>query len=140
MDDRDYRAVVGEATNILVGGRVPFVQRVMSSALPHVAWTEELRRKDPAGGRRTNEYRPGDLTLMLRAMTERLGDAGHLFSQHKTRQAENYASEGRDRWAPSAGRGAQCRPIGQILVRGDLGSASVNFERGPLIRRVVNGS
>jgi hypothetical protein len=103
VDDRDYHAAVGEAINVLVGGLTPFVQRVMSTALPpSVAWTELLRRKDAAAGRRTGEYRTGDLSLMLRVMTERLGNIGYPFSQHLSRQAQNYASELRDvrnRWA-----------------------------------------
>jgi hypothetical protein len=103
VDDRDYHAAVGEAINVLVGGLTPFVQRVLSAALPPgVAWTELLRRKDAAGGRRTGEYRSGDLSLMLRVMTERLGNVGYPFNQHMSRQAQNYASELRDvrnRWA-----------------------------------------
>ena len=103
MDDRDYHAAVGEAINVLIGGLTPFVQRVMSAVLPpNVPWTELLRRKDATGGRRTGEYRSGDLSLMLRAMTERLGDLGYPFSRHLSRQAQNYASELRDvrnRWA-----------------------------------------
>ena len=103
MDDRDYNAAVGEAINVLIGGLTPFVERVMSGALPpSVQWTELLRRKDAESGRRAGEYRSGDLSLMLRAMTERLGDVGYPFSRHMSRQAQNYASELRDvrnRWA-----------------------------------------
>jgi hypothetical protein len=103
VDDRDFHSAVGEAINVLIGGLKPFVQRVMSSALPpNVEWTELLRRKDAASGRGRGEYRSGDLSLMLRVMTERLGNLGYPFSHHMSRQAQNYASELRDvrnRWA-----------------------------------------
>ncbi|OBG23495.1 DNA helicase [Mycolicibacterium celeriflavum] len=103
MDDHGRHAAIGETINLLIGGLTPFVQRVMSAALPPgVPWPEVLRRKDAASGRRTGEYRIGDLSLMLRAMTERLGDMGYPFSHHMSRQAQNYASELRDvrnRWA-----------------------------------------
>ena len=78
MDERDYHAAVGEAINVLIGGLNPFVQRVMSAALAaSVQWTEVLRKKDAASGRGRGDYRSGDLSLMLRAMTERLGDLGY---------------------------------------------------------------
>ncbi|OBB77103.1 DUF3320 domain-containing protein [Mycobacterium sp. 852014-52144_SCH5372336] len=104
MDDRGHHAAVGEVINFLIGGLKPFVERVMSAALPPgIEWTELLRRKDAVGGRRAGgEYRSGDLSLMLRVMTERLGDIGYPFSHHMSRQAQNYASELRDvrnRWA-----------------------------------------
>jgi Swt1-like HEPN len=47
-------------------------------------------------------YRSGDLSLMMRAMTERLGDIGYPFGGQLSRQAQNYASELREfrnRWA-----------------------------------------
>ena len=103
VDDVDYHAAVGDALMVLIGGLTPFVERVLSGALPPgVAWTELLRRKDAASGRRGGVYRSGDLSLMLRVMTERLGDIGFPFSRHLSRQAQNYASELRDvrnRWA-----------------------------------------
>jgi hypothetical protein len=103
VDEHDYHAAVGETISVLIGGLAPFVQRVMRAALPPgVEWTELLRRKDAMGGRGKGEYRSGDLSLMLRAMTERLGDIGYPFTRHMSRQAQNYASELRDvrnRWA-----------------------------------------
>ena len=103
VDDVDYHSAVGDALMVLIGGLTPFVERVLSGALPPgVAWTELLRRKDAASGRRGGVYRSGDLSLMLRVMTERLGDIGFPFSRHLSRQAQNYASELRDvrnRWA-----------------------------------------
>ncbi|MGE2718464.1 DUF3320 domain-containing protein [Mycolicibacterium celeriflavum] len=103
MVDRDYHLIIGESISILIGGLTPFVERVMASALPPgLEWPELLRRKDMMAGRRAGEYRSGDLSLMLRAMTERLGDIGYPFTRYMSRQAQNYASELRDvrnRWA-----------------------------------------
>jgi hypothetical protein len=94
---------VGEALAILIDGLAPFVQEASAKALPpSVLWTELLRRKDAAAGRQMGTYRDGDLSLMLRAMTERLGEYGFPFSRHLSRPGQNYASELRDirnRWA-----------------------------------------
>jgi hypothetical protein len=103
VDDVDYHSVVADALMALIGGLTPFVDRLLAAALPpRIEWTELLRRKDAASGRRTGVYRRGDLSLMLRAMTERLGDVDYPFSRHLSRQAPNYAGELRDvrnRWA-----------------------------------------
>jgi hypothetical protein len=101
--EADYHSTVGDALAILIDGLTPFVERVFSEALPPgVEWAELLRRKDMAAGRRVGTYRNRDLSLMLRAMTERLGDLGYPFNRDLPRQAQNYASELRDvrnRWA-----------------------------------------
>ena len=103
MDGADYHSAVGDALGILIQGLTPFIERVFADALPpNLEWTELLRRKDLAGGRRVGTYRNRDLSLMLRAMTERLGELGYPFDQYLPRQGQNYASELRDvrnRWA-----------------------------------------
>ena len=103
MDEVDYHSAVGDALGILIQGLTPFVERVFADALPPgLEWTEVLRRKDIAAGRRVGMYRNRDLSLMLRAMTERIGDLGYPFSQYLPRQGQSYASELRDvrnRWA-----------------------------------------
>ena len=103
MDAVDYHAVVGDALGILIQGLTPFVERVFADVLPpNMDWTELLRRKDLASGRRLGMYQSRDLSLMLRAMTERIGELGFPFSQQLSRQGQNYASELRDvrnRWA-----------------------------------------
>lgn len=61
-----------------------------------------MRHKDAAAGRQMGMYRSGDLSLMLRAMTERLGEFGFPFTRHISRPGQNYASELREvrnRWA-----------------------------------------
>ncbi|MBB2769117.1 UNVERIFIED_ORG: hypothetical protein GGE11_000012 [Mycolicibacterium obuense] len=103
MTEADYTATVGDALMALISGLSPFVERVLSPSMPSgVEWTDLLRRKDVLNGRRGGAYRTGDLSLMLRAMTERLGDVGYPFSVQLPRQAQNYASELREvrnRWA-----------------------------------------
>lgn len=103
MTEPDFHPTVGEALGILIEGLSPFVDRVFAGVLsPSVAWPEVLRRKDEAASRRVGAYRSGDLSLQLRAMTERMGALGYPFSGHLSRTAQNYASELRDvrnRWA-----------------------------------------
>ena len=103
MDAVDHHAVIGDALGILIQGLTPFVERVFTDVLPpNMEWTELLRRKDMASGRRVGVYQGRDLSLMLRAMTERIGELGFPFSQHLPRQGQNYASELREvrnKWA-----------------------------------------
>lgn len=101
--DEDFHSVVGEALLVLIGGVAPFVERVSKAALRDgVEWTDLLRKQDLQHGRATGVYESRDLSLMLRAMTERLGPSGDLFGRHMSRQAQTYATElrdVRDRWA-----------------------------------------
>ena len=104
MDDAvDYHEQVGEALGLLVGGLAPFVERTLAEVLPAgIAWTDVLRQKDAIAGRRGGVYSDRDLSLTLRAMTERLGDLGFPFSRVLSRQAQSYASELREirnQWA-----------------------------------------
>jgi hypothetical protein len=103
VSETNYHSVVGEALSILIDGLAPFVDRVLSQALPpNVPWTEILRRKDAAAGRQMGTYRTGDLSLMLRAMTDRLGEYGFPFNRHLSRSGQNYAGElrqVRNQWA-----------------------------------------
>jgi hypothetical protein len=103
LTEPDYHSTVGDALGILIEGLSPFVQRVFADTLPPgLEWTELLRRKDLTAGRRVGAYRSRDLSLLLRAMTERLGELGYPFNRVLARQAQNYASELREvrnRWA-----------------------------------------
>ncbi|UZN03050.1 DUF3320 domain-containing protein [Cellulomonas sp. S1-8] len=103
MTDRDHHSDVGEALTLLVEGLAPYVTAGLTVLLPEGAsWTELLRRKDAIAGRRDREYHERDLALLLRAMTERLGELGYPFSRTLSRQGQAYASELRDvrnRWA-----------------------------------------
>lgn len=103
MSDTNYHSVVDEALSILIDGLGPFVDVVCAKALPaSVSWTDVLRRKDAAAGRQMGLYRARDLSLMLRAMTERLGEYGFPFNRQLSRLGQSYASELRDvrnRWA-----------------------------------------
>ena len=103
MAEANFHSVVGEALSVLIDGLTPFIDDVSSKALPpNTSWTELLRRKDAGAGRQMGMYRSSDLSLMLRAMTERLGEYGFPFTRNLPRPAQNYASELRDvrnRWA-----------------------------------------
>jgi hypothetical protein len=103
VSETNYHSVVGEALPVLIDGLTPFVEDVCTKALPPgVSWTELLRRKDAGAGRQMGMYRSGDLSLMLRAMTERFGEYGFPFTRHLSRAGHNYASELREvrnRWA-----------------------------------------
>lgn len=103
MDQVDHHSLVGQALPVLARGLSPFVTKVLGPLVPAGGdWAELLRNKDAANGRGGGEYRSTDLALMLRAMTERLGDAGYPFARNMPRQAEIYAKELREvrnKWA-----------------------------------------
>lgn len=103
MDDPDHHSSVGEALAVLIDGLKPFVARVMREAAPEVTdWTAIVQRNDKRAGRHNLTYSNRDLSLLLRAMTERQGELGYPFDRALSRQGKNYASELRDvrnRWA-----------------------------------------
>lgn len=103
MDLVDHHSLVGQALPVLARGLSPFVTKVLAPLVPAGGdWAELLRKKDSANGRGGGDYRSTDLALMLRAMTERLGDAGYPFTRNMPRQAEIYAKEMREvrnKWA-----------------------------------------
>lgn len=103
LDEVDHHDQVGEALGLLISGLAPFVGRVLAEVLPAgVSWPEVLRQKDALAGRRGGVYSDRDLSLMLRAMTERLGELGFPFSRVLSRQGQNYAGElrqVRNQWA-----------------------------------------
>ncbi|BBX09940.1 DUF3320 domain-containing protein [Mycolicibacterium aichiense] len=103
MNAVDHHALVGQTLTTLAGGLSPFVSQVLNQLLPPgTDWAELLRAKDGANGRRGGEYQSRDLALMLRAMTERLGELGYPFNKAMPRQAEIYAKELREvrnKWA-----------------------------------------
>jgi hypothetical protein len=99
----DRHQLVGRTLTTLAGGLAPFVTQVLNRVLPPgTDWADLLRAKDTANGRGGGEYQSRDVALMLRAMTERLGDLGYPFSRAMPRQAEIYAKELREvrnKWA-----------------------------------------
>ncbi|MDH6199086.1 hypothetical protein M2272_005753 [Mycobacterium frederiksbergense] len=103
MNSVDRHQLVGQTLTTLAGGLAPFVTQVLNRVLPPgTDWADLLRAKDAANGRRAGEYQSRDLALMLRAMTERLGDLGYPFNSAMPRQAEIYAKELREvrnKWA-----------------------------------------
>lgn len=103
MDSVDRHQLIGQALTTLAGGLSPFVTQVLNRVIPPgTDWADLLRAKDAANGRRGGDYQSRDVALMLRAMTERLGDLGYPFNRAMPRQAEIYARELREvrnKWA-----------------------------------------
>lgn len=103
MNAIDRHALVGQTLTTLAGALSPFVSQVLNRLLPPgTDWAQLMRAKDVAKGRGGGEYQSRDLALMLRAMTERLGDLGYPFNKAMPRQAEIYAKELREvrnKWA-----------------------------------------
>jgi hypothetical protein len=103
VTEADLHTQVGEALMLLIDGLGPFVEQTMRAVLPpEVTWTSVLERKDRVAGRRGGVYSPGDLSLLLRVLTERLGELGYPFDGLLTRQAQAYAREMREvrnQWA-----------------------------------------
>ncbi len=131
MDEVDFSAEVGDALLALIDGLSPIVENVFAEALPQgLAWTDVIRHKDAQAGHRGRVYSERDLSLMLRAMTERLGDLGYPFSRRLSRQAQNYASELREvrnQWAHnqpfSAAAAFRALDSAELLLR-ELGAAT----------------
>jgi Protein of unknown function (DUF4011)/Swt1-like HEPN/AAA domain/REase_MTES_1575/Protein of unknown function (DUF3320) len=96
VSEGNYHSKVGDALPILISGLAPFVEHVFAQAMPGVSWTELMRRKDAVAGRNVGKYSNLDVSLMLRAMTEKLGDKGYPFARYLPRAGQNYASELRD--------------------------------------------
>ena len=102
----DYHGLVGEALGQLIDGLTPYVTGTFAELLPAgMSWTELLRRKDAMAGQRNRRYEERDLSLILRALTERLGDLGYPFGRSLSRQGQACASELREvrnLWAHNA--------------------------------------
>ncbi len=103
MNNVDRHQLIGQTLTTLAAGLSPFVSQVLNRAVPPgTDWAELLRAKDAQNGRGGGEYRSGDVSLMLRAMTERLAELGYPFNRAMPRQAEIYAKELREvrnKWA-----------------------------------------
>lgn len=99
----EYHSYVTTALESLIAGLAPFVERVLTAALPQgLDWTSVIERKDKLNGIRNRRYSRRDLSLLLRVLTERLGDLGFPFDRELPRQGQNLASELREvrnRWA-----------------------------------------
>lgn len=94
MQDSNHHSDVGVALSVLIDGLRPFVDRVLSEAAPEIDdWTAILAHKDRRAGRNVSDYSRRDLALMLRAMTEHLGELGYPFERSLSRQGKLYASE-----------------------------------------------
>lgn len=103
MNNVDRHQLIGQTLTTLAGGLSPFVTQVLNRVTPPgTDWADLLRAKDAANGRGGGDYQNRDVALMLRAMTERLGELGYPFNRAMPRQAEIYAKEMREvrnKWA-----------------------------------------
>ncbi|KAA0115084.1 DUF3320 domain-containing protein [Mycolicibacterium sp. P9-22] len=103
MNNVDRHQLIGQTLTTLAGGLSPFVTQILNRVVPPgTDWAELLRAKDAQNGRGGGEYQSRDVALMLRAMTERLGELGYPFNRAMPRQAEIYAKELREvrnKWA-----------------------------------------
>ncbi|MBD8467819.1 DUF3320 domain-containing protein [Plantibacter sp. CFBP 8798] len=106
VDASELNSAVGEGLEQLGLGLRPVVEGVFAEAVPGVEWTRVIEEKDRAAGIGHGRYSAADVSLMLRAMTERIGELGYPFDRVLSRSARGYASELREvrnAWAHNAG-------------------------------------
>jgi hypothetical protein len=93
----DTRQIIGDSIDDLAEGLRPFIERVFAERLPQgPSWVQVIAHKDELAGRPTSHHHANDVGLMLRVMTEKLGNLGYPFDGHLSRQATNWASEMRE--------------------------------------------
>lgn len=93
----DTRQIIGGSVDDLAEGLRPFIERVFAERLPDgPSWVQIVAHKDELAGRPTAHHHANDVGLMLRVMTEKLGNLGYPFDGHLSRQAANWASEMRE--------------------------------------------
>lgn len=93
----DIRQIVGRSVDDLAEGLRPFIERVFAERLRGgPSWVQIVAHKDELAGRPTSHHHANDVGLMLRVMTEKLGNLGYPFDGHLSRQATNWASEMRE--------------------------------------------
>ncbi|WP_431796044.1 Swt1 family HEPN domain-containing protein [Microbacterium enclense] len=93
----DTRQIIGGSVDDLAEGLRPFIERVFAERLPDgQSWVQIVAHEDELAGRPTAHHHANDVGLMLRVMTEKLGNLGYPFDGHLSRQAANWASEMRE--------------------------------------------
>ena len=93
----DTRQIIGDSIDDLAEGLRPFIERVFAERLPQgPSWVQVIAHKDELAGRPTSHHHANDVGLMLRVMTEKLGNLGYPFDGHLSRQATNWSSEMRE--------------------------------------------
>ncbi|NUJ89658.1 DUF3320 domain-containing protein [Plantibacter sp. MCCC 1A11337] len=106
MDASELNSAVGQGLEQLGLGLRPIVEGAFGEAVPGVEWTRIIEEKDRTAGIGHGRYSATDVSLMLRAMTERIGELGYPFDRVLSRSARGYASELREvrnAWAHNAG-------------------------------------
>ena len=93
----DTRHIIGGSIDDLAEGLRPFIEQVFAERLPQgPSWVKVIAHKDELAGRPTSHHHANDVGLMLRVMTEKLGNLGYPFDGRISRQATNWASELRE--------------------------------------------
>jgi hypothetical protein len=106
VDASELNSAVGQGLEQLGLGLRPVVEGAFAEAVPGVEWTRVIEEKDRAAGGGHGRYSATDVSLVLRAMTERIGELGYPFDRVLSRSARGYASELREvrnAWAHNAG-------------------------------------
>ncbi|MDO9398419.1 MAG: DUF4011 domain-containing protein, partial [Herbiconiux sp.] len=98
MESSTNRELVARALEISISGLRPFVEGVLSPRLSTgVSWTAVLELKDAQKGIVGKEYSPDDLSVILRVLTENLGERlRYPFAEVLSRRGLNYAQELRE--------------------------------------------
>ncbi|MBD8534420.1 DUF3320 domain-containing protein [Plantibacter sp. CFBP 13570] len=106
MDASELNSAVGQGLEQLGLGLRPVVEGAFAEVVTGIEWRRILEEKDRAAGGGHGRYSATDVSLMLRAMTERIGELGYPFDRVLSRSARGYASELREvrnAWADNAG-------------------------------------
>lgn len=102
-EEGNNRRIVGEALDVLGAGLKPYVAQVLNPLLPPgISWVKMIEIKDQARNYSNRTYNENDVSIMLRAITERLDRFGYPFDNHLDNEARNYARVLRDyrnQWA-----------------------------------------
>lgn len=94
--------IVGQALRILRRGLGPAIARRFGELGVGIPWPELLREKDRRNNRERADYSDTDVALMLRVLTERMGQLGYPFKDLLGRAGSSHANElidVRNRWA-----------------------------------------
>jgi hypothetical protein len=146
VDASELNSAVGRGLERLGMGLRPVVEVAFAEVAPGVEWTRILEEEDRAAGIGHGRYSANDVSLILRAMTERIGELGYPFDRVLSRSARGYASELREvrnAWAHNAGFTEQSayRALDSMqLLLESVGAAEQAAAVGELKGRVLGPS
>lgn len=100
-----YYLIITQVLNLVSKELDPYIQDKLTPHLGGLHWINVLQQLDITRGKSIDswEYRPSDLAIQLRMLTERLGNLGYPFDSHdRNRTCSTYGSVLRlirNRWA-----------------------------------------